>query len=76
MECHPTTTVVLSCGDCGLFRVADDYPSAEARAKAHMALTGHSRLRYSLVDAPVRIKVAQAFDAWSQKLVTGYADDS
>lgn len=75
MKRHPTTAVVLSCGDCGLFRVADDYASARARGKAHAALTGHGRLHYSLVDAPDRIKVAQAFEALSQKLVTGYAED-
>jgi hypothetical protein len=76
MKRHPTTAVVLSCGECGLFRVADDYASARARGKAHAALTDHGRLHYSLVDAPDRIKVAQAFEALSQKLVTGYADDS
>jgi hypothetical protein len=76
MECHPITAVVLSCGDCGVFRVADDYDSAQARGTAHVALTGHRRLRYSLVDAPDRITVAQACEAWSQKLVTVYADDA
>lgn len=76
MDRHPTTAVVLSCGDCGLLRVADEYASAQARGQAHAALTGHRRLHYALVDAPDRIKVAQAFEAWSEKLVTGYTEDS
>lgn len=57
MERHPRTAVIISCGECGFMRIADDYASAEARATAHSAVTNHTRVKWKLTEAPDRIKV-------------------
>ena len=66
----------MLCGDCGLFRVADDYPSGQARGQAHTAVTGHRQVHCALIDPPERIKVAQAFEAWSEQLVRDDVEES
>ncbi len=76
MERRPSTAVVLSCAVCGLVRVADDYSAAHARGKAHTSLSGHQRLTYSLIEAPERLKFAQAVEKLSQKTVQGYVEDA
>lgn len=76
MEDDPTAAVLVSCGDCGLVRVAGDYASGQARGQAHRAVTGHRQVHYALIDAPEGIKVAQAFEAWSEKLVRDDIDES
>ena len=76
MKRHPITAILVSCGDCGLFRVADDYPSGQARGQAHTAVTGHRQVHCALIDPPERIKVAQAFEAWSEQLVRDDVEES
>ncbi|MDQ6733281.1 MAG: hypothetical protein M3Z35_04060 [Nitrospirota bacterium] len=55
-------------------RISDDYGAAEARGKAHTSLSGHEDIKYSLIDAPDRLREAQAFEQESKKAVTGYVE--
>lgn len=59
MERHPATAVLLTCSTCGLVRMADDYGSAHARGKAHSQLSGHTEIKYNLIEAPDRLKSAE-----------------
>ena len=59
MERYPVTAILLTCSTCGLIRMADDYSSAYARGNAHIKLSGHSKIQYSQIEAPERIKGAQ-----------------
>ncbi len=74
MKRHPITAVLLSC-PCGLVRISDDYAAAHARGKAHTSLSGHQALTYSLIEAPERIRDAQAEEQRSRKGVKGYVED-
>ena len=56
MEHHPITAVLLCCKTCGLVRVSDNYSAAYARGKAHTGLSGHLTIKYSLIEAPDRLK--------------------
>jgi len=76
MERRPIPVIVLCCKTCGLVRIADDYTAAQARATAHTHLSGHRGLEYTVVEAPERLKLAQAFEQRSRKAVTGYVEDS
>ena len=58
MERHPVTAILLACSTCGLVRMADDYKSAHARGNAHIRLSGHASIKYSLIEAPDRLKGA------------------
>ena len=75
MEHHPITAVLLCCKTCGLVRVSDNYSAAHARGKAHTNLSGHPTIKYSLIEAPDRLKEAQAGETESKKTVTGYVED-
>ena len=76
MERRPAPAIVLSCTTCGFIRIADDPTAARARASAHMHLSGHLGMEYSIVDSPDHLRLAQAFDQRSRKTVTGYVQDS
>ena len=58
MERHPVTAILLTCSTCGLVRMADDYGSAHARGDAHVRLSGHPKIQYTLIDAPERMRGA------------------
>ena len=75
MERHPIPAIVLHCSTCGLVRIADDYTAAHARATAHTHLSGHHSLEYSVIEAPERLRLAQAFEQRSRKAVRGYVED-
>ena len=75
MERRPIPAIVLCCKTCGLVRIADDYTAAQARASAHTHLSGHQGLEYTLVEAPERLKLAQAFEQRSRRTVRGYVED-
>ncbi|MBA2253201.1 MAG: hypothetical protein H0W13_10970 [Nitrospirales bacterium] len=74
MERHPITAVLLSCHTCDLLRISDDYVAAYAREKAHTSLSGHEDIEYSLIEAPDRLRDAQAFEQESKKAVKGYVE--
>jgi hypothetical protein len=74
-EAPSTTAVPLSCSNCGLVRVSDDYPTAHARGKAHTSLSGHHALTYTLIEAPERIRLAHRVEQQSRKAVKGYVED-
>jgi hypothetical protein len=59
MERHPVTAVLLTCSTCDLVRMADDYGSAHARGNAHVRLSGHPKIQYTLIEAPDRIRDAR-----------------
>lgn len=75
MERHPIPAIVLCCDTCGLVRIADDFAAAHARAAAHRHLSGHVRLEYCVVEAPERLRLAQAFEQRSTKTILGYIKD-
>ena len=75
MERHRLPAIVLYCNTCGLIRVAEDYRGAHARATAHTHLSGHYDLEYSALDAPQRLRLAQALEQRSQKTIHGYVVD-
>jgi hypothetical protein len=75
MERHPTTAVLLCCKACGLIRVLENYAAAHARGKAHTSLSGHPHIKYSLIQAPDRLKDVQAHEKDSTKRVKGYVED-
>ena len=75
MERHPIPAVVVSCPSCGLIRIADDYAAAHARASAHVHLSGHHDVGYSVIDTLQRLKFAQACEQRSEKAVKGYLYD-
>ena len=75
MERCPIPAIVLFCNTCGLLRIADDYTAAHARATAHTHLSGHHGLQYTVVEAPERLRLAQAFEQRSRKTVMGYVED-
>ena len=74
MEHHPITAVLLCCKTCGLLRVSDNYTAAHARGKAHTGLSGHLTIKYSLIEAPDRLREAQAGETESKKTVKGYVE--
>ena len=77
MKYSPTTTaVVVACTACGLVRVADDYSAAHARGKAHTTLSGHHAVTYSQVEAPERLRLAQAVEQRSRRAIKGYVEDT
>jgi|GEM_PF-2256038 hypothetical protein len=69
------TAVVLTCDTCGLVRVSDNPAAAQARARAHTSVTGHSGLLYECIESPERIKLALAFEQRSLKTVRGYVEE-
>lgn len=75
MENHPVTAVLLFCKACGLTRVSDNYAAAHARGRAHTSLSGHPSIRYSLIEAPERLREAQACEKDSTKAVEGYVEE-
>jgi hypothetical protein len=75
MERSPISAVVLSCTTCGFIRIADDHSAAHARAAAHMHLSGHQGMEYSIIESPDRLMLAQAFEQRSRKTVIGYVQD-
>jgi hypothetical protein len=52
---------------CGLLRVSDHYAAAHAMGKAHTSLSGHENIKYSLVQAPDRLRDVQAVEPESEK---------
>jgi hypothetical protein len=72
---EPSPPVVLFCTTCGFIRLADDHTAAHARAAAHMHLSGHQGIEYSIIESPDRLMLAQAFEQRSRKTVTGYVQD-
>jgi len=76
MELHSITAVLLCCKACGLLRISDDYATAHARGKAHTTLSGHHTIKYSLIEAPDRLREPQA-GAWkARKRSRGIEDAS
>jgi len=76
MERHPIPAIVVSCSTCGLIRIADDYAAAHARASAHVHLSGHHDVEYSIIDTPDRLKLAEACQERSETAVKGYLYDA
>ena len=74
MERHPIPTIVLHCDTCGLVRIADGHAAAQERASAHRHLSGHTRLEYCVIEAPERMRLAEAFER-STRNISGYAKD-
>jgi hypothetical protein len=68
--------VVLCCTTCGLVRICDGHSAARARGKAHTSLNANHAVTYSVIDAPERLQLAQAFEEQSRKAVKGYVEDS
>ena len=67
--------VVLCCTTCGLVRVCYGHSAAHARGRAHTSLNANHALTYSVIDAPERLPLAQAFEEESKKAVKGYVED-
>jgi hypothetical protein len=57
-----------------LVRISDHYGAAQARGKAHTSLSGHENIKYSLIEAPDRLREAQAYERESKKALPGYVE--
>ena len=70
----PQTAVLLCCQTCGLVRVADDAPAAQARGQAHQRFSGgHHQVAYCPIEAPERLRLARAFERRSRQKVDATA---
>lgn len=56
---HPITAILITCSMCGLIRMAHDDGSAQARGKAHSQLSGHTEIKYTLIESPDSIRNAE-----------------